>query len=85
VGETKVLTGLVIYVILGGAYALSELRLFTGEAPEDCPEVMKFLGFIQMVNHLLRVLIVWPMYAVEDMVLYMSQYYEETEDDGDFE
>lgn len=64
---------------------LGEFKLFLDDAgfEADDPFLLKVLYTVQLANHLGRVLVVWPSYALEDFILWVARVHDNSGDIDD--
>lgn len=74
--------GAIFYLICGTGYAILESRMFAEIDLSEQSKTLKFLYFVQLVNHLARAALVWPMYLAEDFIVFLCHCFE---DDGDID
>jgi len=70
--------GLVIYLLIGALYVYFEHKTFDFDF-EDMSSFVIFLNILQQITHYLRVLVVWPFYVLEDLILFMLSRCEDEE------
>ena len=70
------------YLALGGLYAFLENRMFSATYPDDVSIALKWLYVSQMVLHLSRVVITWPLYVAEDFLIFMTAFIEAGDPEG---
>lgn len=74
--------GTAIYLITGGVYAFMENHLFSKAWPEEAPTTLKWLLVAQMIIHLSRVVLTWPFYLAEDLLIFMTAFAEVNNPEG---
>lgn len=76
--------GVAIYLVLGGGYAILENHLFKPAWPEgpNLRSALKYLCVAQMVIHLFRVVLTWPLYLTEDLLIFMLAFAEANDPEG---
>lgn len=76
--------GPIIYLMIGAGYSILENHLFKPAWPEEpgLRPTMKFLCVAQMVIHLFRVALTWPLYLAEDLLIFMVAFSEAHDPEG---
>ena len=64
--------GTAIYLVCGGVYAWLENRMFSGAWPEETSTTLNALLGAQMAVHLFRIVLTWPLYLVEDFLIFLA-------------
>jgi hypothetical protein len=77
-------SAIIAYLAAGALYMLGEFKLFLSDAflEDEDPTMLKILYMIQLVNHLLRTLAIWPSYALEDFILWICQMHDPSDIEG---
>jgi len=74
-------TFLLLYALCGLLFVTAEHRLLNEDVDYEPSTKLKLLGALQLIVQYTRLLLMWPLYLLEDGIIWLS--YDDTEGEED--